>query len=186
MGGGSSIKPQVENYAKIGSAQMSIASDQAKRAADSFAAFNRYIQPAASKYSALSGGDRNAAMAVTQPEREQWTSMFPKLQQQLLNSMPPGPARDRALADLNVQMYTTLAGSQAKAVSGAPDALASIAGLYNSNAYQDVGSRLAALQGATGTNAAMTDDILGVQKNLLDFWSGIGSMAGSLVGNRRG
>lgn len=81
------------------------------------------MQSLISKPTALAGGEAvSAAMPVISKLSAGWQGA----RQQILNTMPPGAARDRALADLTTQMFTNIGGALAQAVEEAPAILAGL------------------------------------------------------------
>jgi hypothetical protein len=93
--------------------------------------------------------------------------------------MPVGAARDRALADLTTQMYSTVGGAQAGAVQQAPTTLANIGSSLGNISLQELGAMLSGYQGGAQTNANAGQMAAQQQQSLLNFF---GNLAGAGAG----
>lgn len=106
-------------------------------------------QPAIDKLSALSGGDKTAALKASMPVLSQISGGYDAAKQSIFNSVPAGPQRDKAIADLEIKKSTTVAGTQAAAVEEAPDKLANIGAGLGATSLQELAASLNA-----GTSSA--------------------------------
>src|SRR5262252_866787 len=107
------IGNEISRGQNIAGQQLSIASEQQRKASADYDQYKSLISPLISRDTALAAGNRREALAAAMPVLSQLSSGWQGARQNILNTMAPGAARDRALADLATQRYTGMAGAQA-------------------------------------------------------------------------
>ena len=139
-------------------------------------------QPAIDKYTALSKGDRTAALEASMPVLSQVSQGYQAAKQSILNSVPAGPARDKAISDLEMQKFTTTSGAQATAVSAAPDTLANIGSGLGAMSLQELGASISGYQSAGNLagNVVQQSDQRKAQN--LQLLGGLAGTTGSVAG----
>lgn len=156
--------------------QLNVASTAGTQAAQDYAQFKSLISPLITQQTQLATGDRAAALSAAQPIIGQLSSGFAAAKQNIMNSIPPGAARDKALADLQAQYATSIGGAQAQLVSQAPTTLANIGTSVGQFGLQELGAQLNALSGGSTTNFNTGQLQAQQQASLLNFF---GSLAGA-------
>jgi len=171
-GTGSNINTQNS----ITSQQLGVASDASKKAGDDYSQYKALLQPLLTQQQALATGNRDQALSAAMPVISKLSSGFSGAKASIMNSMPAGAARDRAMADLSTNMYTGIGGAQADAVRQAPSTLANVGQSLGAMSLQELGAALSGYQGASSTNQSAAQ--MTAQKNqaLTNF---LGSLAGS-------
>jgi len=112
-------------------------------------------QPLIAQQTALASGDRSAALAAAMPTISTITSGFNASQEQIMNNIPPGPARDAALANLQTQRATTTANTEAGMINQAPTTLANIGSGVGAFGLQQLGAALSGYSGASQSEQAV-------------------------------
>lgn len=171
--------------------QLGVSSTAGQRSADDYSQFKDALAPLIGQQKALASGDRQASLTAAMPWISKLSQGFTGAKESLMNSMPPGAARDRALADLQTQMSTGIAGAQANAVQQAPQTLAGLAPNFSQMSLQELGAMLGGLQGGAQTNQGVGQMAAAQQKALLDFFGGLvktgtGLVSGGLLGGGGG
>lgn len=169
---------QINTGAGITGSQLGVASTAGSQAASEYNQFQSLIAPLIQKEKALATGDRSAAVEAAQPVLSQLSSGFEAAKQRIMNSIPPGAARDRALADLQTQYTTSIGGAQAGLVNEAPTSLANIGSTVGQFGLQALGAQLNALGGASTTNFNTGKLAAEQEAGLLNFFS---SLAGAVA-----
>jgi hypothetical protein len=165
----------------IAGQQLNVASQAGQRSAADYAQYKQTIQPLIKQQLALASGDRQEALSAAMPVIAQLASGFQRAKQQIMNTMPAGAARDRALADLLTQQYGTIAGTQADLVQKAPTVLATtVAPMAQQNALQELGAQLSGLQSGSQTNFQAGQLAAQQQKQLIDLFTSLAQVAGGL------
>lgn len=109
----------------------------------------QYVQPYTQQLTALTSGDRNAALAASMPVVQQVSAGFQGAKENIFNQLPAGPARDAALANLEAQKGTAIGGTQAQMVQAAPAQLATFgSGLFGPLSTTELGASLSGYQSA--------------------------------------
>jgi hypothetical protein len=119
-------------------------------------------QPLIDKETALAGADKTAALKASMPVISQITGGYDAARTSIFNSVPAGAARDKALADLDIQKATTTAGTQASLVEGAPDKLASIGSGFGGMSLNENASAI----GAGGAGASANSSAANIYGNV--------------------
>lgn len=161
--------------------QLSAASTASSNAANDYSQFKSLIRPLVSQQTDLASGNRSQALAAAMPIISQLSGGFAGAKQNIMNNMAPGAARDRALADLGTQMYTTIGGAQAGAVQNAPTTLANLGTTVGGMSLQELAAALNAMQGASSTNFNTGQMQAQQQKAMLDFFGGLAQTAGGVA-----
>ena len=136
-------------------------------------------QPAIDKYTALASGDKTEALKASMPVLSQVSQGYAAAKQSIFNSLPPGASRDKAMADLETQKFTTTAGTQAQMVADAPDKLANIGAGLGSMSLQELGAALGANQGAATTASNVVGQQNEMKAQNLQLLGGLAGTAGS-------
>jgi hypothetical protein len=161
--------------------QLGVASGAGTQAADLYNQYKTLTQPLISQETALATGDRNASLTAAQPVISQLSSGFQAAKQRIMNSVPPGAARDKALADLQTQYSSTIGGTEAQLVQQAPGVLAGIGGQSEGFGLQALGAQLNALAGGATTNFNTGQLAVAQQSSLLDFFGSLAGVAGGAI-----
>jgi hypothetical protein len=138
--------------------------------------------PLIAQETALAGGDRTAALAASMPTISKISQGYDASKQSIGNTIAPGAARDTALAQLEVQKNTGIAGTQAQMVQQAPSVLAALGQSQGQMSLQSLGAALSGFSGASQTNQA-AGQLETQQSNA--FWSpilGLAAAGGSAIG----
>ena len=138
-------------------------------------------QPAIDKYTALASGDKTEALKASMPVLSQVSQGYAAAKQSIFNSLPPGASRDKAMADLETQKFTTTAGTQAQMVADAPDKLANIGAGLGSMSLQELGAALGANQGAATTASNVVGQQNEMKAQNLQLLGGLAGTAGSVA-----
>ena len=134
--------------------------------------------PAIAKYTALAGNDKTEALKASMPVLNQVSQGYAAAKQSIFNSLPPGASRDKALADVETQKFTTTAGTQAQMVADAPDKLANIGAGLGSMSLQELGAALGANQGAATTASNVVGQQNEMKAQNLQLLGGLAGTAG--------
>lgn len=178
MGGPKKQKKQIQTASDITQRQLSLAEEQARRERESYQEMQRLRQPLVQQQTALASGNRQEAMGAILPILQQIGSGFHAARQQILNTLPPGAARDRALADLDMQAFSNIGAAQAATVGEAPKILASLGSESGGFGLQQLGAALAGMTGASQTNTTAAQIKAQQQASWLDFFSNLAGVAG--------
>ena len=139
-------------------------------------------QPAIDKYTKLASGDRTAALEASMPVLSQVSQGYQAAKQSILNSVPAGPARDKAISDLEMQKFTTTSGAQATAVSAAPDTLANIGSGLGAMSLQELGASISGYQSAGNLAGHVVQQSDQRKAQNLQLLGGLAGTAGSVAG----
>jgi len=120
-----------------------------------YAQYQENLQPLVQKEKALASGDRQAALAAAMPTISQISAGYGGAKQGILNNLPAGAARDKALANLELQKETGIGTAQARAVEEAPAVLAGVAQQQGGFSLQSLGAALSGYGGASSSNQAL-------------------------------
>ena len=175
-------KKQIQTASDITQRQLSLAEEQARRERESYQEMQRLRQPLIQQQTALASGNRQEAMGAILPILQQIGSGFHAARQQILNTLPPGAARDRALADLDMQAFSNIGAAQAATVGEAPKILASLGSESGGFGLQQLGAALAGMAGASQTNTAAAQIKAQQQASWLDFFGSLARTAGGVAG----
>ena len=132
-------------------------------------------QPLISKETALATGDRSQALAASMPTISTITGGFNASKEQIMNSVPAGPARDAALANLQTSRATSTANTEAGMIEGAPSTLANVGQGIGAFSIQQLGAALSGYSGASQGEQS----VMNVQQQQQDAKLGV---AGSALG----
>ena len=141
--------------------------------------------PLIKQETALASGDPNAALSAFMGSGggAQVSSGYAAAKAQIMNNVPPGAARDQALAQLETQKATAIGGGEASAVQNAPSILANLAGQQQQAAL----GYLSGGTGATANAANVFSDIyaqgLQTEDANMQVYMDIASMAGQVASN---
>lgn len=135
--------------------------------------------PLVTQEKALASGDRTAALTAAAPQISQIAQGYKASQQSILDTLPPGAARDTALAQLATQKNTGIATAQAGAVQQAPQILASLGTQDSALSLQELGASLSGFTGSATANSQAAN--ISAQQSAAK-WGPITSLAGSLGG----
>jgi len=149
--------------------------------------YKSLIQPAITKYGALAGLEgvpqqREAAVAAAAPTVGTIASGYDAAKTQIMNNIPPGAARDQALANLELQKASGTAGAFASEVQGAPDVLANIGAGVGAYSLQQIGAALSGLTGAQKSYSDIASQQNQAKANTVGLISGIAGAAGTAAG----
>lgn len=178
---GKGVKDQINTGTGITNQQVGIASQEQQRSSADYAQMKSLIQPLITQQTDLANGNREAALSAAMPVISKLSSGWAGAKQNILNNMPAGAARDRAIADISTQMYTGMAGTQANLVREAPQTLAGVGQNLGGFSLQELGASLSGLQGGAQTNEGVLKAKTEQQKAWLNFFSSLASTAGGVA-----
>lgn len=151
-GSGNSSSPAVETaLANNLNSETSIANTEFQQSQANVAKMAQEEAPAISLYTGLTSGNPNSQMTAAAPIIGQIQSGYTASKESIMNSIPPGPARDYALSQLNVQQNSQTSGTIANITNNAFGQLASLGQSTGAFGLQQLGAGLNAYSGATQT-----------------------------------
>jgi hypothetical protein len=139
------------------------------------------IKPYISQQTKLATGDRSAATSAAMPVISQLSGATNPTLAAIKNSLPPGAAQDKAVADFLSKQSSTIAGTESGMVQQAPQNLAGIGTTIGGMGLQELGAQLAGLQGGAQTNLGAGQMEAAQQQALLSFF---GQLAGAAGGTK--
>jgi len=141
-------------------------------------------QPLIQQQQALATGDRSAALTAAMPTISTITGGFNASKEQIMNNVPPGPGRDAALANLQVNRATTTANTEAQMVNQAPSTLANLGSGLGAFSMQQLGAALSGYSGASQSEQSVMNVQEQQQAAKLgvagDAFGGVGGAVGSI------
>jgi hypothetical protein len=188
MGGGPS-KSQINTENQIATEQLNLAREQNASAAEDKARALEYQQPLIAKMKSLAGGDRTEALRAAMPEIEKLSGGYQATKQSIFNTVTPGAARDKIMADVEMQKDVGIASAQAGAVRSAPEVLANVGSGFGAFSLQELGAALSGYGGASSSNQAAGG--LETQRSqakwapVLGLANAAGGAAGSYFGGKK-
>lgn len=181
--GPSSTQMQAENTQIAASQQqLQLGQEQQQLQSQQYQQYQQDIQPLTAKLTALSAGDRNQALAAAMPVISQVSGGYDAAKQSILNTVPPGAARDAALANLEVQKGTATGGALATQVQSAPEELANLGAGVGAFSLQQLGAALSGYGGANQAASGVAQEESAAQANKLGLISGLAGAAGTAAG----
>jgi Chaperone of endosialidase len=111
--------------------------------------------PLIAKETALATGDRTAAVSAAMPEISAIGSGINAAKQNIMNTLPPGAARDTALAQLQTQAAVAPQQAIAGQIQQAPEILANVGQGVGAFSIQELGASLSGFGGAATTNQSV-------------------------------
>ena len=144
------------------------------------AQMQQLIAPLISQQTKLATGDRTAATAAAMPVISQLSGATNPTIASIQNSLPPGAARDQAIANYKAQNSSQIASTEASMVQGAPTALASLGTTIGGMSLQELGAQLAGLQGGAQTNLGAGQLAAAQQQALLNFFGQLAGAGGAM------
>lgn len=155
MGGAS--KNALNNQSQISAEQTQLAREQYDDSKRYQAKMDELSAPLIDKEKALAGGDRNKALEAAMPTVSKITGGYDAAKTSILNNLPPGASRDRALANLEESRAVGTGTAMAGEVAKAPEILANMASGFGGFSLQEVGAALSGYGGAASTNKSVMD-----------------------------
>lgn len=138
--------------------------------------------PLIAKETALASGDSREILKASFPTISKISQGFESAKQGIMNNVPPGPARDKALADLEARKSAGIFGTQAELANEAPGILANIGSSEGAFSLQELGAALSGFSGATnafGGASSSNTSVANMQTAASQaFWAPILSLAG--------
>ena len=166
----------ISNAGSYSSQQASTAGQAGQQSQASLQQMQDLIKPYISQQSALAGGSRSAALSASMPVISQLSGATNPTLAAIKNSLPPGAAQDKAVADFLSKQSSQIAGTEAGMVQQAPQNLAGMGTTIGGMGLQELGAQLAGLQGAAQTNLGMGQMEAAQQQALLSF---LGQLVGA-------
>lgn len=175
--GPSSTEQNAENtQSAVSQQQLSLASQENAESQQQYQAQQTLEAPEIAQQTALASGNPSAVLAATAPTISTLSPQFTASQEQIQDSIPPGPARDAALAQLAVNKNSTIAGTEANLVAGAPATLANIGAGLGAESLQQIGAALSGLSGANTSATGIAQEENASEANKI---GAVGSLAGT-------
>ena len=184
-GGGQTSTPAVESaLASNLNTETSIANQEFTQSQANVAKMAQEEAPAISLYTGLTSGNPQSQITAAAPIIGQIQSGYNASKESIMNQIPPGPARDYALSQLNVQQNSQTSGTIANITNNAFGQLAQIGQSTGAFGLQQVGASLNAFGGATSTaspvlqaNSSSKASTLGTFGQLIGAGGELGSAA---------
>jgi hypothetical protein len=164
----------------ISGQQLGVASQAAGQQSQLYNTFLQDIQPLQAQQTALASGNRQAALSAAMPVISQLSTGFNAAKQQIMNNLPPGAARDAALAQLQTTSAGGIATAQANVVQNAPNVLASLGSNVGGMSLQELGATLSGLSGGAQTNLGAGQMAAEQQQAMLNFFSSLAAGASGI------
>lgn len=183
----------------MGSGDVNKSKDAQRRNADQQAAVSRewldfakqdrakgeaLSQPATDRYTAIASGDKKALLQTTAPEIGAIDASYKAAKEAIMNSVPAGPAREFALAQLEVQRPAAKATYLNTAYTSAFDKLAGIGSEKSSFALNELGGGLRSSEAASNTQSAVLNADVQSRAATLGFLGSLAGMTGNIIGGR--
>ena len=139
--------------------------------------------PLIKQETALASGDPKAALSAFMGTGggAQVSSGYEAAKAQIMNNVPPGAARDQALAQLETQKATAIGGGEASAVQQAPSVLANLAGQQEQAALGYLSGGTGATANAANVFGTVYNQAQAQQAESLNFISSLAGIAGSAL-----
>jgi hypothetical protein len=139
--------------------------------------------PLIKQETALASGDPKAALSAFMGTGggAQVSSGYAAAKAQIMNNVPPGAARDQALAQLETQKATAIGGGEASAVQQAPSVLANLAGQQEQAALGYLSGGTGATANAANVFGTVYNQEQAQQAESLNFISSLAGIAGSAL-----
>lgn len=173
---------QLNMQNQLSQQQLTLGQQEQAQSQQQYQEYKQLTQPAITKYTALAGGDRNAAVAVAAPEIGAIASGYDAAKAQIMNTIPPGAARDRALADLELKKYSGTSSAFAAETQQAPDVLSNIGAGVGAFSLQQLGATLSGFSGASQSNTQAMSAENQAKANQVGLISGLAGAAGTGLG----
>lgn len=187
MGGpGAAYNQAQATQQQVSQEQLGIAQQQNQLQGENYQRMLTLEQPYIQQQQALATGSPQAALQAVAPQVGTIASGFNAAKERIMNSVPAGPARDYALAQLPLQENTAQAGILGQAVAQAPQNLANVGAGFGGYSLQEVGASLSGLSGANTTSSAVAGEANQAKANQIGMWSGLAQAAGSAAGGLSG
>jgi hypothetical protein len=171
----------ISNANSISGQQLGVASQAGQQQSQLYNQFQQDIAPLTSQLTSLASGNRQQALSAAMPVISQISGGFNASKQQIMNTLPPGAARDTALANLQTQSAGGIATAQANMVQQAPAQLAALGQGLGGMSLQELGAQLSGLSGGSQTNIAAGQLAQQQQQSMLNFFSSLAGTAGNLA-----
>jgi hypothetical protein len=179
--GPSSTETAAENeQIAVSQEQLATANQQSVLQSQNAAAALKLQQPAIDQETALATGDPKAVLAAAMPTISTLSAQFSAAQEAIENQIPPGPARDAALANLQTSKASTQAGTEAQLVQNAPGVLANIGSGLGAFSLQELGASLSGLSGANTSAGGIASEENASQANKVGLLSSVVGAAGKV------
>lgn len=182
-GGSSAAETQAENTQNVVSQQqLSLAQQENTQSQQQYQQQQDLEAPEIALQKTLATGNPSAVLAATAPTISTLSAQFPASQEQIMNQLPPGPARDAALAQLTTSKNSTIAGTEANLVTQAPATLANIGAGLGAESLQQIGAALSGLSGANTTAQGIESNANAEKANTVGLISGLTGGLGTAAG----
>ena len=176
----------VQEQNQIAQNQLSVEQQALNTSNQEQAQYQALTQPAVNFNTALASGDPTAIMTALAPQTAAFSQAKSQNAGQIYEQLPPGAARDYALAQNTMNSNNQVAQTEAAQVAQAPNTLASIGAGFGSNALQELGASLGFGNSAvSATNAAANanSNLMNVQEQSKSSTLGfLGQLVGAGAG----
>lgn len=174
MGGPSSA--DYKRQSDISQGQLDLSKQSQDQATKDLQQRETLMKPAISFNTAITNGSRDARLAATAPLISQISTAGVQAKSKIMNSLPPGAARDVALADVDRETQNNIASSNNQSYTTALDKLANIGNGLGSFSLSETGAALGASQAGAQTEGAV---IQGKAQKKASTMNAIGSLVGA-------
>jgi len=138
--------------------------------------------PLIAQETALASGNRSAAVSAAMPTISTLSQGYNASKQAIQDNLPPGAARDQALAQLSTQEYTGIAGAQAAQVQAAPGILAQLGSGSAGLSVQELGAALSGYGSSGQLQGQVASENNQSKANELGLFGGLLGAAGTAGG----
>lgn len=184
--GRKNIDAGVQSNKEIAAMQSQTAKDQLAFAKEDRTKMTQLLQPAIDLNKAFATGDREKATAFAAPTIGQIGRSMQSAKDSIYNTVPAGPARDYALAKLEMDRNAAVGGAMTEPYISSFDKLANIGSGLGSFSLNELGAGLRAGESATMTNDSIIKAGTAQKASTMGFLGQLGQTAGSLVGAKIG
>ena len=137
------------------SALVKIAQQEAQQGQQLYSLTEPGLQTAETEYEALASGDPGAVLRFTSPATQQVSQATSAAKENILRTTPPGGEKNLALENADVAQGSQVGRIAAGAVTGAPNALASLAGQGISQSISAAGTGVGAYSAGTSALSSL-------------------------------
>jgi hypothetical protein len=157
----------------------SVASTAEQNQQQQYAQSQALEAPLVAQETALASGNRTAAVNAAMPTISTLSQGYNAALSQIQDTLPPGAARDQAVAQLQRQEYTGIAGAQASAVQQAPQVLAQLGAGDAGLSVQELGAALSGYTSSANAQGQVAAEGNAQKANQLSFFGQLAGAAGS-------
>lgn len=180
--GRKNIDSGVKGTTDVATQQLSTSKTQTDNAAADKARMDKLIQPAIDFNTALASGDREKSLAVAAPAIRTITDGYRAAKDNIINTVPAGPARDFALASLERDRTTSTTDAITQPFLSSFDKLANIGSGVGSFSLQELGAGIRSGEGAGLSFGDIAKTGAAQKQSTMGFFGSLAQAAGGVAG----